>query len=135
MQIVIDANPLMSILIKPGKPVQLLFMEEIELAAQSLLLDELHRNVYLITQKSKLTNDEIIRFLTIIKKRIKVIPEEEFISFRKKAEEICPDKKDVTYFALALYLKCPIWSNEKVLKEQKDVKVYATHELMKLLGI
>ena len=62
--------------------------------------------------------------MEIIKRKIQIFPEED-----------CPDEKDITYFALALYLRCPLWSNEKRLKEQKEVIVYATHELMKLFNL
>ena len=55
------------------------------------------------------------------------------MNYREKAEDICPDPKDIVYFALALYLKCGIWSNEKRLKKQNVVKVYATHDIMKIL--
>jgi len=33
------------------------------------------------------------------------------------------------YFALALKMKCPIWSNDKRLKEQKTIKIISTDEL------
>lgn len=33
MIVVVDANPLISLLIKPGKPLDLLFLEEVELMA------------------------------------------------------------------------------------------------------
>lgn len=134
MQLVIDANPVISILVSPGKPIELLFLEELELFAPSLLFDEIERNKEEIIEKSELSQKEIEELINIIKQRIKVIPEEEFIKFREKAEEICPDKKDITYFALALYLNCFLWSNEKKLKEQNFIKVYATHELIPLFG-
>jgi predicted nucleic acid-binding protein len=70
-----------------------------------------------------------------LKEKIKIIPEEEFLIFRDKAEQLCPDEKDITYFALALYLKCPIWSNERKLKEQNEIKIYATHELIRLFEL
>lgn len=38
----------------------------------------------------------------------------------------------MAYFALALKLKCPIWSNDKKLKEQNIITIYHTHELSKL---
>lgn len=79
--------------------------------------------------------EEISQFIKILKKKIRIVPGEEFIKYREKAEMICPDEKDITYSALALSLKCPLWSNEKKLKEQNQVEVYATHELMKLFGI
>lgn len=73
---------------------------------------------------------EIEHFITIMKERIEIIPEQEFTSCKELAMGICPGKKYLVYFALALYLQCPIGSNEKQLKYQNFVKVYATHELI-----
>ena len=49
----------------------------------------------------------------------------------KEAEKITPDKKDVLYFALALKLRCGIWSNDKKLKTQNKIKIYSTEDLLK----
>jgi predicted nucleic acid-binding protein len=57
---------------------------------------------------------------------------EELSEFVQEAENITPDPDDMVYFALALRMKCPIWSNDKKLKEQEKVKVYNTHELVNL---
>src|SRR3989338_2031263 len=135
MQIVADANPHISILINPGKPVGLLFLESLELVAPSLLFEEIENNKELIIRKSKLTYEEIEKFIAILKEQIEVIPEHEFLAYREQAIKICPDQKDVVYFALPLYLKCQIWSNKKKLKNQKYVKVYATHELIELFHL
>lgn len=40
---------------------------------------------------------------------------------------------DTEYFALALKLKCSVWSNDKKFKKQDKVKVYSTNELIKLI--
>ncbi len=132
MQIIVDANPIISMLIKPGKPIDLLLVEELNLVAPELLLEEIENNQEVIIQKSRLSKTEIEQFIEIIKRRIQIVPEEDFLKFREQAEEICPDEKDIAYFALAIYLRCPLWSNEKKLKEQKEIIVYATHELMRL---
>lgn len=52
-----------------------------------------------------------------------------------QAQSITPDKYDQDYFALALKLGCPIWSNDKALKGQKRIKVYSTKEVADLIGI
>ena len=135
MQIIIDANPIISMLIKPGKPLELLLREELSIVAPAFLFEEIENNLEIIVKKSKLTKEEVVVFLSIIKQLITIIPEEEFFKYKEKAENICPDVKDAVYFALALYLKCPIWSNEKILKRQDHVIVYATHELMELYNI
>ncbi len=136
MQIIADTNPVISLIIKPNKStVELLFLEELEIFAPELLFDEIERNKDIIIRKSGLTDEEFSKFLAILKIRINVIPEEEFIRFKDEARNVCPDEKDIAYFALALYLKCPVWSNEKKLKKQKHVNVYATHELLAMFGI
>ncbi len=135
MLVIVDANPIISLLITAGKPIDLLFVEELDLVAPKLLFEEIENNKETIIQKSGLRVQEIDQFITILKRRIRVIPEEEFISQREEAVAICPDEKDVPYFALALYLRCPVWSNEKKLKTQYRVVVYATPELMELFGV
>ena len=51
---------------------------------------------------------------------------EEAASFREymsEADSISPDPDDVQYFALALKLGCPIWSNDPHFREQSDARV------------
>ena len=62
--------------------------------------------------------------------KIDFIPYEEFRDFMKKAADITPDPKDTVYIALALKLKCRLWSNDKALKNQDLVSVYSTTELI-----
>ena len=54
------------------------------------------------------------------------------IDYVKEAEKLTPDPDDMPYFALALKLNCAIWSNDKKLQEQDQIKVYPTPELVKL---
>jgi predicted nucleic acid-binding protein len=51
-----------------------------------------------------------------------------------QARLFSPDPDDVAYFALALQLRCPLWSNDKRLKEQNEVHVLTTTELAALLA-
>ena len=132
MQLVIDANIIISMLIKPGKPTTLLFKEELELFAPELLITEINNNKQIIVKKSNLSEHEIDQMFEIIKNRINIIPETDFLKYKDKAKEICPDIKDIVYFALALHLKCAVWSNEKKLSNQNYIKVYPTHELLQL---
>ncbi|MBI2151997.1 PIN domain-containing protein [Candidatus Woesearchaeota archaeon] len=135
MQIVIDANVLMSMLIKPDEPIDSFFDSRLSLFAPQLLFEELENNKEEVMEKSRLNGEEFEWLNLILKHNITIIPEEEFLKYRERADNICPDPKDIVYFALALYLNCAIWSNEKKLKEQPKIMVYATHELMELLNI
>ncbi|MEK6938781.1 MAG: PIN domain-containing protein [Nanoarchaeota archaeon] len=135
MKIVIDANIVVSLLISPGKPLDLFFNEELELFAPKLLFIEIEQNKEEIIRKSRCDEEEIETLLRLIRQRINVVPEEEFVSLINLAVKNCPDPKDIVYFSLSLYLKCPLWSNEKKLKEQNEVTVYATHELIKMFKL
>jgi predicted nucleic acid-binding protein len=135
VQIVIDANIVISMLISPGKPIDLFFREEIDVLAPELLFKEIEKNKGIILQKTGLSEEEFNTFLGILKTKIRIIPEVEFLSYREKAGEISPDIKDAIYFALALYVHCALWSNEKQLKRQDVIVVYATHELIALFGV
>ncbi|MBD3255705.1 MAG: hypothetical protein GF383_11480 [Candidatus Lokiarchaeota archaeon] len=43
-----------------------------------------------------------------------------------------PDPKDIVYIALALTLKCYLWSNDKELKEiQENICILSTTEIIK----
>ncbi|MBN2517441.1 MAG: hypothetical protein JXB14_01210 [Candidatus Altiarchaeota archaeon] len=63
---------------------------------------------------------------------IMVIATPELDLFMEKARNLSPDPNDSEYFALALKLGCPIWSNDKALKKQDVVRVYSTKELSEL---
>ena len=87
-----------------------------------------------VSKKTLLSEEEIKSLLNDIMAlaNIRVIALSEYKEFIKAAQTICPDIDDVHYFALAIKLKCAIWSNDKKLKEQDKIKVYASHELVKL---
>lgn len=133
MDLVIDANVLFSVLIKSGKTEELIFETDLHLFAPEFLFDEFEKHRGLILEKTERTNEEFEKLVCILRKRIMTIPNEETESYIREAGVISPDEKDVDYFALALKLKCPIWSQDKALKEnQKIVTIYSTEELTKI---
>ncbi len=131
--LVIDANILFSALIKNSATAKIIFEEDILLYTPDFIIDEFLKYHDLILKKTSRTNEEFIQIMHMLKSIITVIPKEEYSQFMEKAEKISPDKKDVLYFALALKLKCGIWSNDKKLKTQDKIKVYSTKELLKKL--
>jgi len=130
MELVIDANILMSSLIKTkGFTYDLIFNEKIRLYAPEYLLQEFEEHKEEILEKSKLTNDELKLFLSLTSYKIEFIPYIEFEEFIDEASKITPDIDDTEYFALALKINCSIWSNDRKLKEQTKINVYSTDEL------
>ena len=63
------------------------------------------------------------------------IPAGSYLAFRQKALELTQDHDDWPFLALALCLSCPIWSNDRGMRAQKEVKVHSTGELVNLLQL
>ena len=129
MDLVIDANVLFSILIKKGKTEDLLFQEDLHIFAPEFLFEEFEKYRDLILVKTQRSSKEFDKLLNLLRERIKTVLNKETDKYLEQANKICPDENDVDYFALALKLNCPIWSNDKRLKKQDVVKVYSTTEL------
>ena len=132
MDVVVDANVIFAILIKDGFSYHLLFSERFHLFTPEYVFTEFEKHKEEILRKTERTPTELLRFIEILKRRITIVPLEELIGYIEEAEKLTPDPNDIAYFALALKLNCAIWSNDKKLKEQDQVEVYHTHELVKL---
>jgi|SRR3989344_1276974 len=132
MDLVIDANILFAALIKDSLTLGIILNENIRLFAPEFLLEEFSKHRDEILKKTKRTDNEFKELYESLKFIITIIPAEEFKDLIKESEKISPDKNDVHYFALALKLNCPLWSNDKKLKEQNEIKIYSTQELIVL---
>jgi len=133
MELVVDANILFAALIKVSVTSDLIADNSLNLISVEFIFSEFEKYKNLIKEKTERTDEEFERFMEIVQRRIKLIPYEEFEPFVKEAEKISPDPKDTEYLALALKLKCAIWSNDKNMKSQKKVKIYSTEDLKKEL--
>jgi len=132
MDLIVDANILFSAIIRSGKTEELMFEPVLHLYAPEYIFEEFAKYKSVILEKTGRKEDEFNQVLRILKKQIKTISNEETKKFVLKAKKFCPDDKDVDYFAAALALKCPVWSNDKALKQQNVVLVYSTSELLKI---
>ena len=133
MDFVVDTNIIISSLIaSSGKTREIIFSDEIKLLAPELLLREIVKHEKEIMRKSGLTRQELKTALTIISTRMEFVPYKEFKKFIKMAKRISPDANDAEFIALALAKNAAIWSNDKVLKKQVEVKVFTTAEIAKI---
>lgn len=132
MDLVIDSNILFAALLKDGGTSEILFKHT--LYAPEFIFEEFRKYKKYLQDKTKRTGDDFNELFDLFERYVLLIPKEEIDLFIELAEKISPDAKDVPYLALALKLRCSLWSNDRDLKEkQSAVPVYSTDELMKML--
>ena len=51
----------------------------------------------------------------------------------EKAARISPDKDDNDFLALAMKLKCPLWTRDQKLRKQHSVKITDTSDIIALI--
>ena len=135
MDLVIDANILFAVCISSGKTEEVLFSEELHLFAPEFIFEEFKKYENIILEKTKRSQEKFDKLLTILKKKIKTIANEETENFIRTARSISPDQNDADYLALAIKLNCSVWSNDKKLKNQDKIQIITTEELAKFLNL
>ena len=133
MLLVVDANALFAASIKGGPSGEILFSEKFEFVTPEFIFKEFEKHKDELIGKSHCSSKEFDILFSVLLECVKSVPLEELRDFRVHAESVSPDPKDVPYFALAMKLDCPVWSNDKKLKEQSWVKVFSTEELLGLI--
>jgi predicted nucleic acid-binding protein len=129
MELVVDANILFAALIKDSYTSELMFNDNLKLYAPDFLVTEFMKYEDLILRKTGRSRESFIEIMHCLNAVITTIPEEEILPFFEQAKSISPDENDIMYFALALKLKCGIWSNDNRLKHQNLVKIYSTQDV------
>ena len=133
MDLVVDANEIFAALIKESKTYEFLFDERLHHYTTEFVFTEFKEHSEEMQKKTGKTEEELNRLLDVLKKKIVLIPLEELLPYVDEAEKISPDIDDVAYIALALKLKCAIWSQDRKLKEnQSKVQVYSTEDLVRM---
>lgn len=135
MKLVVDANIIMAILIKPGKTLELFYSDDFEYFVPEKLFKEIDKHIFTIVEKTGLTLEEISDVFRPIKMKLNIISEMEFMKCLEDAKQNCPDPNDIEYFALAKHLNCPIWSNDQKLKEQSKIKIFNTKEIIEMCSV
>jgi len=135
MELVVDANILFSALIKSGITRELMVNDELLLYTPEYLINEFFEHIEELQKKThadtfKLQNEgQKLIYLS----HLKIIPIREINPYVKTAKTISSDPEDILYFATALKMNCALWSNDKELKNQNQVKIYSTSDLVKIL--
>src|SRR3989344_7053932 len=127
MEFVLDANVLISALIKDSHVRHFILLSGHSFYVPEFIFEEIKEHINEIKDKTMLHENQIIEILDqiMVLGNIKIIPLDDLKDFRESAENISPDIDDIHYVALALKLKCAIWSNDKELKQKQNIiKIY-----------
>ncbi len=133
MELVVDANILVAGFLRAAVTRELLLDERLTLWTPEYAVLETER--ILLTPRiqrrfGKLSAEQVKLALAATTSSIQVLPETAYRSNLPEAKAFSPDPADTPYFALALHLETPIWSNDALLKEQDRVTVYTTQEVL-----
>jgi predicted nucleic acid-binding protein len=136
MQLALDSNILFSYFKKDSKTRELIVMIEFfELCTLRSRIDELANHCDEICRKAKINKEPFFESLEEMALFVAVIEDEEASLKAEEGKKLAPHIEDAPLFALALTLGCPIWSKEEAFKDQKQVKVYNTQDLIRLLRL
>ena len=132
--LVVDANIVVAALLKDSTSRRfLLRAKKPQLFTPEFINQELSKYTGDFSKRLKVEEDELKVTLgnLILASEMKIVSMQEYLDFMDKAMEITPDVKDMAYFALALKLECPLWSQDRRLKQQSLVRVLDTREVLK----
>ncbi len=135
MELIVDANILFSALIKDGGTAKVMFKDDLHLFAPEFLLEEFSKHEDTILEKTYRSQEDFQRLINILSRKMIFIPKNEFDKFMPKAKKISPDPDDALYFGLAILTGADIWSNEKRLKKQDEIKVWSTGDLIRKFSL
>ena len=131
MLLVVDSNPLISLLISKGTRQDILFSDAIEPIIPDWVLFEIGKHWKEICSKSKFSEDDLRLSLKLVRERLNLFSLDKYSDRLGEAAEISPHAKDNEFFALALKLNCAIWSDDAGFKKQSKVEVFTSEELAK----
>ena len=133
MKLVVDTNILFSFFWKNSFTKHLLVKPEFNLFSPEFALVEIKKYSKYIMKRANIDEKEFKKALSALKSIINFVHYKDYECTLKSTEEIAPDIDDSHFLALSLKLSCPIWSNDKKLKEQEKIKVLSTEDIIDLL--
>ena len=132
MELVIDANVVISALIADSKTRELIVTLEPDLLTPAFVHDEIENYEDLIVEKSRMKPARLAQFIDLLFQYIDVVPASEFYPAIEKADEaiVDTDPDDVLYLACAIACDAAIWSDDSDFDEQNLVETYSTSEVI-----
>jgi len=143
MRFVVDSNVLFTFFWK-GSVFKNVLDTPLQLFSPEYALEEINKYSLEIMKKTSISKEQFKKLKTELAMKVEFMPLEDYaplfhkilsIASKFSKHEYDEFVKDIDFFALALLLNCPIWSNDKLLKKQSKVLVFNTKEIIELLEI
>jgi len=133
MKCVVDTNILFSFFWNNSLTKKLLITSNLELISPEIALKEIKKYKNEIIKKTRISEKDFIGEFKKLKLLVDFIKKENYNEFIEKAKEISPDENDAEFFALCFKYSCFLWSNDKILKNQEDISVLSTKEIIEVM--
>lgn len=138
LPIVVDTNVVFSALIKNKLTRKLLLDQRLALFYPEHLETEFAKHNREISARVGISEkkSEQTFYLLMKKSGIRFLPQSSYDFLKPQALASCPSghENDWPFLALAIFLNCALWSNDKALKKQSRVAVHSTREIAQMLG-
>ena len=134
MILIVDANVIISALIRDSTSRELLTISSFTFYSPDALLDSIEKYKEEFIEKSGLSREEFETLLDFILEKVAIVKQEEYKSKLEQANEIIGkiDVEDINYVALALSISNDgIWSDDKDFQKQNTIKIWTTKEVVK----
>jgi predicted nucleic acid-binding protein len=130
LRLVVDTNILYTYFWKNSFARNYMLRIPLILFSPEFALEEIKANRLDILKKTKISVEKFKILRTEIAMGVDFVSIEIYKEYLNKALNISPDPNDVDFFALALKLNIPIWSNDSALKKQNNVLVLSTIDIL-----
>jgi len=135
MNLVIDSNILFTFFWEKSTGREIIKSKIFNLISPEFALEEINRYKSDIIKRTKVSIVEFNKLREELTTIVEFIPLDEYDKYLHEAFDICPDKNDVDFFALALSKLCPIWSNDSDMKKQDEISILNTLEIIEFIDI
>ena len=136
MKLVVDANVLLSAIIRDSSTRNAILDSRLELSAPDFLLKEVGKHVEHdkeIRRKTGLDEFELKQIFDLLSKAIRIVPLQEYKEKLEEGLKLASHNEDAPYFAVALKEEDSIWSNDLGMTKQTKIKINDTKSVLKLL--
>ncbi|MBI4448965.1 hypothetical protein HY641_02985 [Candidatus Woesearchaeota archaeon] len=130
MRLVVDSNVLMRFFWQKSATRSLLLKTGLDQLSVEFALQEIEKHRERICQQTRISRQEFKEVKNELTTVVRFVPLGDYREFLRKAGQVSPDPEDVDFFALAMKIQAPLWSDEGRLKSQQAVRVCSTNDLL-----